>query len=702
MTDEDRLPGDRPVRRAHRGEWFVAGVAFLCFVNTLSNGYVYDSIEIVERNPLVHEPGHWLDLWTFDHWHQEEGLTANRDLLYRPVALASYRLVRTIGGAASWPQHLVNALLHGAICLLVVRFSRKLLSEPRVAAIAGLLFAVLPIHSEVVNDIVGRTDLIVALGVLVALLAHRRVILARATREVVGWCSLAAVAVFCAMGAKENGIAVLGLIPLFDGLWWLSRRSENQGKTWLSWHTVVRLAYLVIPAVVYSALRYNALGGRFYQQPALSKTINVLVGAPAWQHILGTIQAWGMYWQKTVWPTILCPDYSVNAVRLATSVWEIDVIVGLVVAGAIVAASVTAWRRGNHSIAACAIALILCYAPASNAFKLIQVFFAERIWYLPSVLVAILLAAAVGPLMRRRIGMAVLALVLAVMFARCWVRNSEWKDNASLAAAAYRDHPDSAATLVMYGNFLATSGQVERGIALLTRATQIDPGFTVAHRALGKAYGLQGDYRRSLHHWQVAEMQFPGHPEVQTTLSAVSEKLSASADSDLARLRQAADERPEDVDAELAYLQQLLALARHEEVLTRQVATESRFAEDAAWQQQYAVTLLYAGRSDEAIERYRTCLTLAPQNIGLHVELAAILMERQEGDDLLEAERLLTHVQSLSSEDAYVNVLWAELLALRGDLFGALATYRQVLAAIPADHPQRKLWETRVQVLGGQ
>ena len=82
------------------------------------------------------------------------------------------------------------------------------------------------------SDIVGRTDLIVTLGVLVALISHYRIIHAPDTRGAIGWGALSCVAVFCAMGAKENGIAVLGLIPLFDGLWWLSRQREIQRARW--------------------------------------------------------------------------------------------------------------------------------------------------------------------------------------------------------------------------------------------------------------------------------------------------------------------------------------------------------------------------------------------------------------------------------------------------------------------------------------
>jgi tetratricopeptide (TPR) repeat protein len=719
-------------------EWLVAAVALLCYANTLSNGYVYDSIEVVERNPMVHEPHMWLELWTVDHWYQEEGRTANRDLLYRPVALASYRLVRTLAGPHPLPQHLANVLLHALISVLVVRLMLQVGGGATAAFAGGMLFAVLPIHTEVVNDVVGRTDLLATLGVLLALSAHRRLIRSRTVANKVGWAAVASLSAFCALGSKEIGISVLGLIPLFD-LWWCRRstcgdgfqavdpggreclspdsaRDEVEDAPWRtrgSFYAVVRLVYLVVPVVGYFTLRYHALGGQLYQQPAATKTINVLVDAPLWQRTLGVLQAWGMYWRKTVWPDVLCPDYSMNTVRLATGPWQFDVLIGICVGVALIAATILAWRRGNRAVALCVGALVLCFAPASNAFGLIQVFFAERIWYLPSVWAMILLAAAVVVGGRRprgaalqvipgRASLAVFVLVCVAMFTRCWVRNPEWKSNATVAAAAHRDHPDSVATLAMYGNLLATSGDVEGGLRLLNQAVEIDPGFTVAHRALGQAYMLAGDDQRSLHYWRIAQMQFPGHPDTRAALRILGDRLASWGQVALAELKQAADDRPRDLEAELRYVRKLLELARHREALARLEATEKRFADRAAWQQQYGAVLLYSGNKDGAIGRYRKALRLATEDVSLYVDLAALLMEREKGNDLTEARDLLERAHLLTPDEPNISVLRAELLALEGDIFGALAVYRELLQSLPADHPQRRLWETRAKVLGGE
>jgi len=689
-----------PASRRTLSAWAVAGVACVCYANSLPNGFVYDSIQIVERNPLVQAPGRWLDLWTVDHWYQEEGRTADRDLLYRPVALWSYRAVRSIAGSGPFPQHLVNVLLHGIVSVLVLLAAVRLGFSWLAGATAGLLFAVLPIHTEVVDDVVGRTDLLATLGILLTLAAHHRLTRARGNAARGLWMMLATAAGFVALGSKESGVSVLLLVLLFDAFGHVERRGGSPSERWVSRRTIARLSYLVIPAMVYLLLRYHALEGRLFQQPAATKSVNQLVDAAPWQHALGVMQAWGMYWAKTLWPAVLCPDYSVNAVRLATGADDAQVAFGTVVAAVLAGASVLAWRRGRRAVAFCVMATVIAYGPASNVFILAQTFFAERIWYLPSVWVVMLLAGAITGLRPRGVWLAALVLGGAAMFGRCWIRNPEWKSNAVLAAAAHRDHPDAVATLVMYGNHLATTGRLERGLALLQRAVEIDPGFTVAHRALAKAYGIAGDLERSLYHWRIAEMQLPGHPEVVTALRVTAELLASRREEELRAVRAAAEERPQDVEAELAYLGLLLELGRHDEALARMTSTEARFGQNSAWQRQAAVALLFAGRRDAAVARYRRAIELAPTDPATCVELAALLLDRRLSGDQEEAEGLVQRAMDLAPLDPAARIMHAETLALRGEIRRALQVYASVLDSLPADHPHRPAWVARARVLG--
>jgi tetratricopeptide (TPR) repeat protein len=694
---------DCPIRAARPfpfwAEVLAAAAAVVCFANVLPNDFCYDDDPIVRNNPKVNDAGQWGAIWFTDYWSEASDASPDRDLLYRPVSLASYRLVRILFGPDALPHHLANIVLHALICVLTVRLCRHLGGSEWTALVAGVLFAVLPIHTEVVAPVVGRADLLVALGVLAALLAHRRSMLTPSWPGRIRWRGVAGLAAFVAMGSKEAGIIAVALAVLFDAFWNGQPRGRTPDGTWWSRRTAVRVSYLALPLAAYVVLRYEALGGRLYQTPPLTKTVNVLVDAPPWQHVLGVVQLVGMYCAKTIWPAVLSVKYSINSIRLATGPFHPHVLIGAGFTVGLVAASVVAWRRGVRSVAVLSAAVLLSHLPTANVLVLIRVYFAERAWYLPSVWVAILIGLGAAHVSRRAIWRAFFVVLVVGMALRCWVRNSEWHDNGALFAAAYRDQPDAVGPLHLYGQWLVNHDEYARGVELLYRAVQIDPGFTDAHRTLGRALLGASNLRGALKHLQIAEMQVPGHPPTAAALRSVSRELTQR-DPDLPRLTRQADDNPADVDAETALVRRLRDLGLLHEAVTRFREREDRFAGSATWQAEYAVTLVYLNERDEAIERYGRSLSLAPEEAQRAVELAMLLLERRNIGDLEEARRWVEHASRLAPDAPSVLACRAELLALRGDIGGALALYDRAIRLLPPESDQRGVFEQRAKALG--
>lgn len=697
-TCSGELKAKTPLWR--RAEVLAAGVAVLCFANTLPNDYCYDDNRVVQHNPKVNAPRQWRAIWTTDYWYETKESTPHRDLLYRPISVSSYRLVRMTGGEKPFAQHLVNLVLHALVVVLVVQVCRRIHASECTALLAGLLFAVLPIHTEAVAPVAGRADLLATLGVLLALLVHGSALGNAHPFKRLGLWSLAGAAAFVAMGSKESGIAVIPLLVLFDAFWHQKNRCSGRSDRWWVWPTLWRLLYLLAPVVAYTSLRLYALGGQLIQAPALTKTVNVLVDSPLWQRVLGVFQLWGMYWVKTIWPDVLSIKYSVNAIRLATGPIDGHVLVGILVAALLVVASVICFKKGIKSVTILAVAILVCYLPTANAFVLIRVFFAERIWYLPSVWVVILIALAAGRLVRRPAWCVLMVAVVLAMAVRCWTRNAEWRDNGTLFAAAYRDQPNGVGPLHLYGQWLVNQAQCARGITLLERAVEIDLGFTDAHRTLGEAYQASGNLPAALRHLQTADMQAPGDPTTVDRLAQVSRELTEG-DEQLTSLRRQVADSPEDVDAEIALIRRLRDLGLLGEALTRHQRRQDAFATSPTWQAEFAVTLVYLNRIDQAIDRYRGSLALDPNEPQPAVELAMLLIERRERGDLDEAKRWADHAFGLAPNDPSVLACLAELAALHGDLSTAIELYEQAIHLLPPESPQRRTFEQRVQTLGG-
>lgn len=685
--------------RCHFAAEIVAAlVGVLCFAGTMTNGYCHDDGPIVATNPQVVGSASWKEIWTSDYWGAAGETWDQRDLLYRPVAVTSFRIIHALFPGSVWPQHALNILLHAILAILVVRISRRWHDDVRVAWFSGLLFAALPIHCEVVDSVVGRADLLAALGVLSAMLFYMRTTRTRVHR--VFWYFVVSLSVFVAMASKESGVVASICVLATD---WFCRRQSQEGKNnrWFSAATLRRVCFLVVPVGVYVGLRLNAFDGAIVQSAPLTKTINVMVGAPVWQRVLGSVQLWGMYWIKTVWPRVLCIDYSINAVRLATGLFDPTVLAGL---GVLILGALWAVRRARKGdlTVGCLLGLcVLCYLPTSNSFVLIRTFFAERVWYLPSVWAVMLIALGLSRVRKKRLVHAIFVVALATMVGRCWVRNGDWKNNRTLYAAAYRDHPNGAQALRLYGQVLVNQGEIDQGIVLLRRAIDIDLGYTDAYRALGRAYLALGKYKEALHFLLDAEMQAPGDATTQAALRRARKAVADRQGKTIQALRTRVANAPGDIEAHLKLVSALRDVGDLRGALDHLQKFHSRFAGNARWVHEQAVTLVMMNDLDQAINAYRQAVHLAPENVATTVELAMLLLERDKGGDVTEAWQVVRRAASIAPHDASVLVCQGELLAHDGKTKEAIRAYRRAIALEPSDSRRRNAMIARLRALGG-
>lgn len=127
-------------------------LALFVYAFSLGNGFamIDDGLLIFENN-LIREisPS---TLWT--------AFTSYDPELYIPLTFLSYQIDYLIGGLHPFIYHLTNLLLHAGSSLLVAVCGFFLFADRRLAIIAGMLFAVHPLHSEAVAWASARKDLL--------------------------------------------------------------------------------------------------------------------------------------------------------------------------------------------------------------------------------------------------------------------------------------------------------------------------------------------------------------------------------------------------------------------------------------------------------------------------------------------------------------------------------------------------------------
>lgn len=304
-------------------------LAILVYVNALSLGATLDDVYVVERNPLSHGVSEIGRIFTTSYWGFDPRLPD--ESLYRPFTILTFALERSLFGHVLWISHALNVLLHATASALVFVTVRRLFQDARIALVAAVLFALHPVHVEAVAGLVGRAEVLAAIGILMCVYAWDR---ARDGHWV--WIVVAALA--CAVGAlsKEIGVTapavVLAAEVALPNRRWLLRGNRRAWMAFAALALVVS-AFLVVHAVV-TAPNRESMG---------------LIGLEASVRVPTALALLSEYARLCVFPLHLSADYTLRDVPLVASLADLRFLAGCAI---VVTGIAAAWyaRRSAPAI----------------------------------------------------------------------------------------------------------------------------------------------------------------------------------------------------------------------------------------------------------------------------------------------------------------------------------------------------------------
>ncbi|MCL2639303.1 MAG: hypothetical protein FWD53_00505, partial [Phycisphaerales bacterium] len=292
----------------------LALLSMLVYANSLQNGFTYDDVAIVQHNEQV-KSLEWTAIWTNNYWSWEGKKVLRTDVLYRPLTLWTYLASHAIFPDTAWPQHLINVLLHGLVTVLGTLLTWRIFGNRAIAILTGLLFAVHPIHTEAVSNIVGRAELLSVVFILTALLVYlpdSPIIAERRPTHRPFWHGiLVAICFFGMLLCKETPVAFLaGFVGIDIWRWMQWHKSDRPTLTlWLGRQTLRYYLPLCIALAVYLAMRINACG--FMRDVTLiHSVVNPLVNATVAERLITPFVIFAKYLAVTFWPVVLSADYS--------------------------------------------------------------------------------------------------------------------------------------------------------------------------------------------------------------------------------------------------------------------------------------------------------------------------------------------------------------------------------------------------------
>jgi len=441
----------------------VLAVALAASVTAVRGGFVYDDEPVVQDDARLRALRNLPILVTSPYWAGDIP-----DRIYRPLTTASFAVDWAVGRGSPVVFHAVNVALHLGVTALVLLLAGALLGPG--AIVAALWFAVHPVHVEAFAPVVGRSEVLAALGYLAALLAYAAE--SRAASEAPRGARRALLALVVLAGAttafaaKEHALTLPAMLLLADA--WTARTSGRAFRAVLRGHAVLWCGVVAL-AAGYLVARGAVLGTTFGAGVAAAG-----LAGTTWASRLAIMLPAYLEWGRLLaFPLRLSADYAPDQFVPSTGL-DAAHVAGAVLVAAIV---VAAWRlrRTAPGFTAGVVCFVVAGSVASNVPFPTGVVLGERLLYLPSVGVAIAFGALWELLPRHRLVWPATALLLTLLAARTLARIPVWSTPARFLAARVADAPRSYRTHWNLGARAFDRGDAVTGERELLTAARIRP-----------------------------------------------------------------------------------------------------------------------------------------------------------------------------------------------------------------------------------
>jgi tetratricopeptide (TPR) repeat protein len=439
------------------GGALLAVATLAAYANAWPNRLVHDD-HYLARSEAGWDLTHVGRFFTEDLW-ASLGLETG---FYRPLFQLSVWADHRLYGDWLAGLHLTTIVIHLLVTWAVFAFLRQWLraagpsafSAPvradHAALLGALVFAVHPVHTEVVNSVYNRSESLATLAGVLGLWWLMRHVAASPVRA---WLGLA-LAWLLALFAKESAIVLPGIAVCLVVL--------ATPRDWrVLWSRSWPAACMLIPLAIYFAQRSMAMSDPGTDTASVAGLpVEGLPGHTVWLRASGL---WAEGLRALLWP----PPFRLYHETPSDPVqWA-----SIVLHGGLIAMAIHRYWRGDSGWLAGLAIYYLALLPVSRLFFSQGEYptLAERYLYFASVCLSVWIASAIyrsslkpGQAALLAIG----ALVLAICLPWCWQRNADWSSDLRLYEANYRNGDRGANSVRLLAGSLLVENRTEQAAAL--------------------------------------------------------------------------------------------------------------------------------------------------------------------------------------------------------------------------------------------
>ncbi|MBI5049032.1 MAG: tetratricopeptide repeat protein [Deltaproteobacteria bacterium] len=445
-------------------------VSFGVYANTLFNGFVYDDIDQVLKNPWITDVRHIPAILFSPVWSFLETFRDVKTNYYRPMMNLIYMAEYYIFGLKPLGWHFVNITFHTLNSIMVFLIASVLFNRPIpnllyntynyiYALIASILFATHPINTETVNWVACIPELSFTFFYLLSFYLYiKQYCYSTTLSQGKMGKIISVVSFFLAALSKETALTLPVLLILYDYF-----KGEREWRTLLK-----RYAPYGIVVIIYMLLRFYILGGMAPKTPT-HPYLNT------YQYIINIFPLFIEYLKSLLLPMNLVQFHPLNPVY---SLGELRALLSLF----LTLSSLLIFYRLRKIDFLYFFAFLIIIIPLVPVFYIPVLganVFAERYLYLPSVGFVLILTYGCRQLINlnltwRKIGilplMGILVIIFGIYSIKTIKRNFEWKDNDTLWKTASEKYPDNYFALKELADVYLRKGLIDEAILTYQKA----------------------------------------------------------------------------------------------------------------------------------------------------------------------------------------------------------------------------------------
>ncbi len=491
-------------------ETIVFAAAVLAFVGTWPFNFIYDDRAQIMGNRDITSWHRVMGYFLRDVWGNIDPSTPRN--YYRPMFFVWLRLNRMLFALNPISWHLSTMVMHAVASLFAMLVVQRCTRDRLVGAVAGLLFAVHPVHIESVAWVSGGTDPLLAIFFLPAILTFLNWM-----ERGSPWQWLATVVLYAlALLSKEPAVVLPALLAVMVWASWRPEDKMTRAKALL-----LGVLPLVIETGLYWLARYKFLIGAAH---ALNAT-------PYWVMVLTWPKLVLFYLRQSLVPVALAFSYEMDPelTASATGFW-LPVVVWI----CILALLAYWWYRDQEArggIALSAAFFLFTLAPVLNLRWMGADAAHDRYLYLPVLGVCLLAGVAVRQwknLTPAPNATPVLAVVVvALLFVVSTIKQETYcVDDFTLWTHALKVSPNSDLAIGNVGSLMLEQGDKERALYFSMLEWKRHPDYHLNNYNLAYFYYNVKNYQEAEKYLLLAMKIDPRRPDQYLVFGAVEMHLN--------------------------------------------------------------------------------------------------------------------------------------------------------------------------------